>query len=100
MFVGLLISAVSASNHTKCSSLSDQKCMTQPTLTNFQCNEYSQELNYYALAVNLDGSVRSGNTFNDLSNKVFVPNKTEDLKLSFFNIITGIKQSTILTKHV
>ena len=32
-FVILLTSIVSASNHTKCISLSNQKCMTQPTLT-------------------------------------------------------------------
>ena len=37
---------------------------------------------------------------NDLSNKVFIPNKTEDLNISVFNMITGINESKILTKHV
>ena len=32
-------------------------------------------------------SVGSCNALNDLSNKVCVPNKTEDLNLSFFNMI-------------
>ena len=32
MFNRLITSIVSASNHTKCTSLSNQKCMTQPTL--------------------------------------------------------------------
>ena len=32
----------------------------------------------------------SCNTLNDLSNKVCVPNKTEDLNIHVFNIITGI----------
>ena len=32
IFMGLLISIVNASNHTKCVSLSNQKCMIQPTL--------------------------------------------------------------------
>ena len=34
MFMGLLISIVNASNQTECISLSNQKCMTQPTLIN------------------------------------------------------------------
>ena len=34
--------------------------------------------------------MKSGNTLNDLSNKVCVPNRTEDLDLGLFNIITGI----------
>ena len=36
----------------------------------------------------------------DLSYKVCVPNKTEDLNLSVCNIITGINESKTLTKHV
>ena len=39
------------------------------------------------------------NTLIDLSNKVCVPNKTEDLKLSVFNMITGINIFKTLTKH-
>ena len=38
--------------------------------------------------------------FIDLSNKVCVPNKTEDLNLSIFNMITGINESKTLTKHI
>ena len=34
----------------------------------------------------VDGSC---NTHNDLSNKLCVPNKTENLNLSMFNMITG-----------
>ena len=33
-----------------------------------------------------------------LSNKVCVPNKTEDLNLSVFNMITGINESKTLRK--
>ena len=40
------------------------------------------------------------NTLNDLSNEVCVPNKTEDLNLSVFNMITGIKESKTLTNHM
>ena len=42
----------------------------------------------------------SCNTLNDLSNKVCVLNKTEDLYLSMFNMITGINKSKTLTKHI
>ena len=35
--------------------------------------------------------VGSCNILNDLSNKVFVPNKTEDLNLDVFTMITGIE---------
>ena len=32
IFIGLSTGLVNGSNHTKCVSLSNQKCMTQPTL--------------------------------------------------------------------
>ena len=67
---------VSASNHTKCMLLSNQKCMTQPALINLHPNEYSRELHYYTVAVKLDRCVESCNILNDLSNKVYVSNKT------------------------
>ena len=62
-------------------SLSNQKCKTQPTMINLHPNEYIQELHYYPFKVNVDICVGSCNTLNDLSNKVCVPNKTEDLNL-------------------
>ena len=54
MFMGLLISVVNGSNHTKCMSLSNQKCMIQATLINLHPNEYIQEFHYYSFAVILD----------------------------------------------
>ena len=100
IFIGLLISLVNGSNHTKCVSLRNQKCMIQPTLINLQPNECSQEFHCYPFSFKLDRCVGSRNTLNDLSNKVCIPNKTEDLNLSVFNMITGINKSKILTKHV
>ena len=76
MFMGLLINKVNASDLSKCVSLSNQKCMTQPTLINLYPNEYSQEFHYYPSAVKNDRCVRSCNTVNGLPNKVYVPNKT------------------------
>ena len=40
-FIVLLTSIVSAPNHTKCVSLSNQKCEIQPTLINVLLNEYN-----------------------------------------------------------
>ena len=69
IFIGLLTGVVDGSNHTKCISLSNQKCMIQPTLINLHPNEYSQEFHYYPFSVKLDRFVGSSNTPNDLSNK-------------------------------
>ena len=92
IFIELLTGLVNGSNHTKCVSLSNQKCMIQPTLINLHPNEYSQEFHYYPFAVKLDRYIGSFDTLNDLSNKVCIPNKTEDLNLSVFNLITGINE--------
>ena len=59
IFIGLLISIVNASNHTRCASLNHQKCMIQATLINLHPNEYiqefdilySQEFDYYPFLV-------------------------------------------------
>ena len=50
--------------------------------------------------VKLDRGAESCNTCSDLSNKVCVPNKTDDLTLSVFNILTKISESKTLRKHV
>ena len=53
--------------------------MIQLTLINLNPNEYTQGLRYYSFAVNLDRSIGSCNTLNDLSNRVCVPNKRKYL---------------------
>ena len=65
MFMGLSISIVNATNHRKCVSLSNQKCMTQPNLINVYPNEYRQEFHYYPFAVKSYRCVGSCNTLND-----------------------------------
>ena len=67
--------------------------MTQPTLISLNPNKYSQELHYYLFVVNLVKYIGNLNTLNDLSNRICVPNKTEDLKINIFNLITGINKS-------
>ena len=94
-FIGLLTSIVNVSNHTKCLSISNDKCKTQPILIPIIL-EYALGLHYYPFAVNLDRCVGSCNTLNDLSNKVCISNKTKDLSLSIFYVITGINKSKTL----
>ena len=91
IIIALLVVLVNGSNHTKSVSLSNQQFMTY---------EYSKESHYSPFAVKLDRCVGSRNTINDFSNKVYVPNKAEDLNLSMFDIITGINESKALTKHI
>ena len=91
---------VHTSNHTKFVSLSNQKCQIQPTLINLQPNEYSQELHYYPFAFKSDECVGSCNTLDDLSNKVCVPNKTEEFDIHVFNMLTGKNESKFLTKDI
>ena len=100
MFIVLLSSIVNASNYTKWVSLSNQKCIIQPTLINLHPNKYSQEFHYYSFPVKLDRCVGRYNTLNDLSNKVCVSNKIEYLNLSVFNTITGINEPKTLIKHI
>ena len=75
--------------------------MTQATLVNLHPNEYSQEFHYYPLAVILDRCVGILILLMIyLMTYLCFPNKTEDLNLSVFNMITGINTSTTLTKHI
>ena len=99
MFMELLISVVKASIHTKCVSLSNHKCMIRSTLIHLNPNESGQEFHYSPFPVKLHRCVGSCNTLNHFSNKVCVPNKTEDLILGMFNMITGINASKTVVKH-
>ena len=95
-----LTSLVHSTSHTKCVSLSNQKCEIQPNLINLHPNEYSQDLHYCPFAVKLNKCVGSCNTLNDLSIKVCVSKKTEDLNIHVFNMITEKNESKILTKDI
>ena len=57
-------------------------------------------MHYYPFVVKLDRRIEICNTLNYLSNKVCIPNKTEDLNIRVFNIITGKNESKILTKDI
>ena len=76
MFIGLLNRIANACNLTNCVPLNGQQCMSQHTLIHLYPNNYGQGLCYYPFVVNLDKCIRSCNTLDDMSNKVYVPNKT------------------------
>ena len=60
--------------------------MNQPT-------KYIEGFRHNSFLVDLDRCMGSCTTLNDLSNRICVPN------LDVFNMITGINQLKILTKH-
>ena len=94
IFVILLTSIVSVSNHARCVLLSNQ-----PTLINLHPREYSQEFCYYPVVVNIDRCVGSCNTFDDLSLEYVFQMKQKFLNLHVFDMITGIHEK-ILTKQI
>ena len=94
-----LFDIVRASNHTKCVSLSNQKCTTQSTLVNLHPNEYSQEFHYNPFTVVLDKFIGNCSNLNHLSNEVCIPYKTEDLNLIVSKMIPWINESKTLEKH-
>ena len=57
-------------------------------------------MGYYPFMVNLERYNGSCNTPNDPSNEIYVPNKTEDVNLSIFNMVVRINKSKTLTKHM
>ena len=92
-FSKALASIVNTSDHIKCIPLNNQQYMSQPTVISLHPTEFLEGLRDYLFSVNLDRSMGSCNTPNDLSNKVCVPSKTKDLNLSVFNMITGINKN-------
>ena len=80
-------------------SLNNQPCMTRSTFIDLNPHGYNQVLRYYSFMVNLDRCNRNCNTFDDLSYRICVSNKTADLNLSVFNVITRINEPKTLAKH-
>ena len=74
--------------------------MIHPSLISLHPNEYTRGLTYYPFAVNLNRCVGSCNVLNDLSNRIPILNKTEDLNLHVFNMVRGINVSKTLVKHM
>ena len=97
-FIGLLTGLINGSNHTKCVTFTYHNCMTQATRINLHPSEYNQEFHYCALLLNQIDVLEVVIVL--MTYIVRVPNKTEDLNLSGFNVITGTNESKTLTKHI
>ena len=70
------------SNFTTCVSLNQQPCVTRPTIIDLNPDEHNQGFCYYTFMIKLDTCNGSCNTLNDVSLKIYVPNKLENLNLS------------------
>ena len=70
-FSGSLVSIPNLSNFTKYISLSNQPCMTRPTLADLNPDEYVERLDYYPSMVNLDRCNGSCNTLDKSSCRMF-----------------------------
>ena len=85
MFAVFLTRLVNASSRIKYVSLCNQKYDIQFTLINLHPREFNQISLLFA--IKLERCVGSCDTLNDLSNKVCVPNNTEDLNIHVFDMI-------------
>ena len=76
----------------------NQQCMARPNITDLDSDEYNQGLRY--ITINLDRPDGSCNTLDDLSDIIWLSNKTDVVHLSDFNKITRKNESKTLTKHI
>lgn len=63
--------------------------MTGPTLIDLNPYERRRGLCYQPFMVSLGGCHGSWNSIDDPSNRICVPNKTKDINLKLFTVITG-----------
>ena len=78
-------------------SLNDEPCMVTLTLIYLNPGDVKY---YYPFMVSLDKYSGSWNYGNDLSTKIFVPSKTENINVKAFNIITNRNEVKTLVKHI
>ena len=93
MFIGLL--SFSGSLLTKFMSLNNEQCEARPALTDLDPAEF----NYYLLMIWSGKFNQICNILTSISGRIYDPNKTEDVNLSDFNLITRINELQTLTKH-
>ena len=63
-------------------------------------DKYNQGLSHYPLMISLDRYDGRYNALDDPSNRIRVPNKTEDAYLNVFSMITGTNESKIWLKRI
>lgn len=72
--------------------LNNQTCMARPTSIDLNLDENNHVLCQYPFMINLDTCNESCNTPDDLSSRICVSNKIEEVELSAFNMITRINK--------
>ena len=83
-FSGSLASFDNVSKVTTCIPGNNQPFMTRPTLLSLNPKECNQGLRYYPFMVYLEKCTGSYSTLDDPFCKICVPNKTENVNLTFF----------------
>ena len=58
------------------------------------------ECKYYPSMISLDKYSGSSNSVDDLSTKICVPNKTKDINVTMFNMITKKNEAKKMVKHI
>ena len=74
--------------------------MAGHTLIDLNSNECNQRFFYYPFMVNFNKCNGCCNNPDGTSGKIYVPNKTEDISLSVFNMITRRNESKMLIKQI
>ena len=75
-------------------SSNNEPCLARPTLINLN----PIKLPYDPFMSSIDRCNGSFNTFDDASGRICVPNKTEDVNLNVFNMVTRINKPKLLKK--
>ena len=89
----IVLLSFSESLPTKCGSLNDEPLMVRPILIDLN----PIELKYYPFMISLDKCKGSCNV---LSPKIWVLEKTKDVNVKVFNMITNKIGAKTMTKHI
>ena len=76
--------------------LNNEQCKTRPFLIGLN----PVEVNYYPFIITFGKCSRSFNTLSEISGRICVRNKTKNVNLNTFNLITRANQSKKLIKHI
>ena len=81
---------------TKFISLHDEPRLARLAFIDLNPNEH----HYYLFIVSLERCNKNYNSLDNPFGRICVPNKTANVNLKLFNIITEINKSKTLTKHI
>ena len=94
--VTFVLLSLSRSLVTKCVSLNNEPCMIRPIIIDLK----PVELTYYPFMISLDKCSGICNSLDDLSTKIYVPSKTNDVNVKIFKMITIRNEAKTLVRHI